>query len=240
VTPEMCTPRWTDRPAFPPRGYIYSVMMARSAEIKKEWGVADDKLGRIISYDEDGAPIREDYCTHCGAGRTRGDHAAECSRAYRQALAQIACTCKCAPEEHGPNGCKTWFGDNNTGFRCNCDWRLLKYPKVREIAERMTALVMPPHLHRTNTANMTCWDCGVDLTAVTTVETCPVRAAQEKTLRSTHKDRLALDCGRQIMEMLQQKEATGVGIRGLVFGWSHEELRQEIAQIILKNGFEKL
>jgi len=101
---------------------------------------------------------------------------------------EIACTCKCAPEEHGPYGCKTWYGDRNSGFACNCDWR----------------------------------------------------SGPIKTLRSTHKGRLALDCGRLIIEMLQQKEVTGVGIRGLVFGWSHEELRQEIAQIILKNGFEKL
>ena len=60
--------------------------------------MTDDKPGRIVSYDEDGAPIR-------------------------QMVPEIACTCKCAPEEHGPNGCKTWYGDKNTGFRCNCDWR---------------------------------------------------------------------------------------------------------------------
>jgi len=154
-------------------------------------------------------------------------------------LEQIACTCKCLPEEHGPKGCKTWYGDKITGFRCNCDWRLLKYPKVREIAERMAEPVRPPHLHRTNTANMTCWDCGIALTNVKTPETCPVRAAQEKTLRSTHKDRLALDCGRQIMEMLKARFDAPFATR-LGEDVSSEELRQEIAQIILKNGFEKL
>ena len=194
--------------------------------------MTDDKLGEIISYDGNGDPFKTDYCTHCGAGRTRGDHAAECPRSYRQAAARASCTCKCAPEEHGPNGCKTWYGDRNTGFGCNCDWRLLKYPKVREIAERMAEPVMPPHLHRTNTANMTCWDCSVDLTNVKTPETCPVRASQEKPLRSTHKDRLALDCGRLIIERLRLFDERPT--------WNQEELRQEIAQIILKNGFEKL
>lgn len=37
-------------------------------------------------------------------------------------LEKTSCTCSCAPEEHGKNGCKTWFGDKNTGFRCSCDW----------------------------------------------------------------------------------------------------------------------
>ena len=32
------------------------------------------------------------------------------------------CTCSCAPSEHRKNGCRVWFGDKNTGFRCNCDW----------------------------------------------------------------------------------------------------------------------
>ena len=152
---------------------------------------------------------------------------------------EIACTCKCAPEEHGPHGCKTWYGDKNTGFRCNCDWRLLKYPKVREIAERMAEPVMPPHLHRTNTANMTCWDCSVDLTNVKTPETCPVRASQEKPLRSTHKDRLALDCGRQIIDELRKYRRFDDLFVDMPLG-GEEEIRQEIAQIILKNGFEKL
>lgn len=94
---------------------------------------------------------------------------------------EIACTCACAPEEHGSYGCKTWYGDKNTGFGCNCDWR----------------------------------------------------PATDKTLRSTHKDRLALDCGRQIIELFQS--------RALVpYLRDAEEMRQEIAQIILKNGFEKL
>ena len=144
---------------------------------------------------------------------------------------EIACTCKCAPEEHGPHGCKTWYGDKNTGFACNCDWRLWKAPYAYS--------PMPPHLHRMNTANMTCWDCGIALTNVKTPETCPVRAAQEKTLRSTHKDRLALDCGRQIMEMLKARFDAPFATR-LGEDVSSEELRQEIAQIILKNGFEKL
>ena len=190
---------------------------------------------------------------------------------------EIACTCKCAPEEHGPHGCKTWYGDRNTGFACNCDWRLWKAPYAYS--------PMPPHLHRMNTANMTCWDCGIALTNVKTPETCPVRAAQEKTprdpdrpcerehpelitlcaglrelsvpcdgftpaadalgairrasLRSTHQDRLALDCGRLIIEKLLE----WLPARELFDNrpsWSQEEFRQEIAQIILKNGFEKL
>lgn len=94
------------------------------------------------------------------------------------------CTCKCSPEEHGPRGCKTWFGDKNTGFRCNCDWR----------------------------------------------------SAPDKPLRSTHKDRLALDCGRQIIEALKERGVWPDPAEA----WMFEELRQEIAQIILKSGFEKL
>lgn len=147
--------------------------------------MSNDKLGQIGSYDEDGAPIREDYCTHCGAGRARGDHAAECPRAYHQ---PITCTCKCAPEDHGPYGCKTWYGDRNTGFGCNCDWR------------------HPPSATR---------------------------------LRSTHKDRLALDCGRLIIEKLLER-LPAIELFDDRPTWSKEEFRQEIAQIILKYGFEKL
>lgn len=83
----------------------------------------------------------ESYCTHCGAGRTRSDHAAECPVAYR----------------HSPNS--------------------------------------------------------------------------EKPLRSTHQDRLALDCGRQIIESLRKRFPTW---SAYLNQWEGEELRQEIAQIILK------
>ena len=125
--------------------------------------MTDDKPGRIVSYDEDGAPIR-------------------------QMVPEIACTCKCAPEEHGPNGCKTWYGDKNTGFRCNCDWR----------------------------------------------------PGQDKMLRSTHQDRLALDCGRLIIEKLKDRLRLADCTIVDLLVWVEEEIRQEIAQIILKNGFEKL
>lgn len=30
--------------------------------------------------------------------------------------------CVCSTEEHGPRGCRTWYGDKNTGFRCSCTW----------------------------------------------------------------------------------------------------------------------
>lgn len=33
------------------------------------------------------------------------------------------CECPCGPEAHGRNGCKTWYGDRNTGFGCDCDWK---------------------------------------------------------------------------------------------------------------------
>ena len=131
--------------------------------------MTDDKTGRIVSYDEGGALIR-------------------------QMVPEIACTCKCSPEEHGPHGCKTWYGDRNSGFKCNCDWRLWKAPYAYN--------PMP-------------------------------------SLRSTHQDRLALDCGRQIMEMLKARFDAPFATR-LGEDVSSEELRQEIAQIILKNGFEKL
>ena len=100
---------------------------------------------------------------------------------------EITCTCKCAPEEHGPHGCKTWYGDRNTGFGCNCDWR----------------------------------------------------PATDKPLRSTHKDRLALDCGRQIIDELRKYRRFDDLFVDMPLG-GEEEIRQEIAQIILKNGFEKL
>lgn len=145
---------------------------------------------------------------------------------------EIACTCKCSPEEHGPNGCKTWFGDRNTGFGCNCDWS----PRP----EKLCAAATP--MDKIRTATFIALDKGFTNLCLECLggfneAVCPKCA---KPLRSTHQDRLALDCGRLIIEMLQQKEAAGVGIRGLVFGWSHEVFRQEIAQIILKNGFEKL
>ena len=34
----------------------------------------------------------------------------------------VKCTCRCEPQKHGRNGCKTWYGDKNTGFPCDCHW----------------------------------------------------------------------------------------------------------------------
>lgn len=58
-----------------------------------------------------------------------------------------------------------------------------------------------------------------------------------KPLRSTHEDRLALDCGRQIIEMLKKRFPMW---RAYLESWTEEEVRQDMAQIILKSGFEKL
>jgi hypothetical protein len=32
------------------------------------------------------------------------------------------CSCSHLPNEHGPNGCREWFGDRNAGFKCSCEW----------------------------------------------------------------------------------------------------------------------
>lgn len=102
-------------------------------------------------------------------------------------MSESVCTCKCRPDEHGLNGCKTWYGDRNTGFGCNCAWR----------------------------------------------------SRPDKPLRSTHQDRLALDCGRLIIEKLKERLRFKDLFDDMPM-WSEEEVRQEIAQIILKSGFEKL
>ena len=34
-----------------------------------------------------------------------------------------SCDCTCGVESHGPNGCKSWYGDRNTGFGCECSWK---------------------------------------------------------------------------------------------------------------------
>jgi predicted ABC-type ATPase len=65
---------------------------------------------------------------------------------------------------------------------------------------------------------------------------CPKCA---KPLRSTHQDRLALDCGRLIIEMLTRRIDVGFTV-GSLPTYSEKEIRQAVAQIILKNGFEKL
>lgn len=32
------------------------------------------------------------------------------------------CSCSHHQSEHGPSGCRGWFGDLNTGYRCSCEW----------------------------------------------------------------------------------------------------------------------
>ena len=34
----------------------------------------------------------------------------------------LKCDCSCEVGKHGSNGCKSWFGDRNTGFGCDCSW----------------------------------------------------------------------------------------------------------------------
>jgi len=181
---------------------------------------------------------------------------------------EIACTCKCAPEEHGPKGCKTWYGDKNTGFACNCDWRQPPSAKLKAENARLTDKVgddcaepgcpsvacvfnvndpLPERWTRTVESGsgpprirLRCPSHPLPPGGIVTIGGKQVRPFPEKPLRSTHKDRLALDCGRLIIEMIHGRAKAGTLWREHKAEWVEEEIRQEIAQIILKNGFEKL
>ncbi len=48
------------------------------------------------------------------------------SRGVRREGLDGLCDCTCAVQDHGRWGCKTWYGDNKTGFSCHCDARYIR------------------------------------------------------------------------------------------------------------------